>query len=117
MNDYLACLLSDKMMFWILQLSLISLVIVSIFKKSNINRGSVSISIDRGEGSMAIFYGAYITISGLLVSICLSVEFIKDYQIIWIVIDVSIAAYICIFNTWSRNKLIGISMKIKKLES
>ena len=45
---------------------------------------------------MAIFYGAYITISGLLVSICLSVEFIKDYQIIWIVIDVSIAAYICL---------------------
>jgi type III secretory pathway component EscS len=91
-------------------------VVISIFK-SRVGKGAVSVSIDRGKESVAIFYGAYISISGLLAAICLSVEFIKDYRIIWVIIDILIAAYICIVSPWFRNKLIGFSMKIKKLES
>jgi hypothetical protein len=113
--DYLF-VFSDKIMFWILQLILISLVVISTFK-SSVSRGGVSVSIDRGKESIAIFYGTYISMSGLLVAICLSVEFIKDYRIIWVIIDILIVAYICIINPWSRNKFIGLSMKIKKLES
>ena len=103
-------------MFWLLQFTLISLVVFSIFK-SSVSKGAVSASIERGKESIAIFYGVYISMSGLLVAICLSVEFIKDYRIIWVIIDVLIAAYICILNPWSRNKLIGLSRQIKKIES
>ena len=62
--DYLF-VFSDKTMFWMLQLTLMSLVVISIFK-SRVGKGAVSVSIDRGKESVAIFYGAYISISGLL---------------------------------------------------
>lgn len=65
---------------------------------------------------MAIFYGAYIAVSGLLVSLCESVEIAKTHRVFFVLLDSFVVAYICIINTWFRNKLIGWTNFLSKIE-
>ncbi len=72
--------------------------------------------IKRGNVSMKYFYGTYAAISGLLVAICVSVDVAKDHRVLWMVVDTSVVAYVCLFNAWFRNHLVGFVIYLTRLE-
>ena len=119
--DTLLAIATDRVMFSVLQVVLITVFFIALAKetwaKHRAGKGSATLSVERGKESMAKFYGAYLAINGLLIAICLSVEVVKGYRIFWVVIDTLIPAYICILNPWSRNKLIGWADTLRKIEA
>jgi hypothetical protein len=116
-KDFLFKIASDSVLFWVLQFSIIFLFLVALIK--NIvrkSRGRNSVEPIRGPKSMATFYGSYAALNGLLVGLCLSVEIASNYRVFWVIVDTIIPIYVCLFNPWSRNKLIGFANRLRKLE-
>ena len=72
---------SDECLFYFLQISLVLTFLIALANESiaqyKSGKGSVTLSVERGDESMAKFYGAYIAINSLLVAICLSVDVIQ----------------------------------------
>lgn len=114
-------MLKDTQMFWILQSSVLLMVLVAFF----VNRATelkpensgTNLSVERGNESMSLFYGFYVALSGLLVALCLSVDIIKNYKVFWVLVDALAPAYICLFNPWSRNKLLCWVQYLRKIEA
>lgn len=121
MIELLFKITSDECLFYFLQISLVLTFLIALANESiaqyKSGKGSVTLSVERGDESMAKFYGAYIAINSLLVAICLSVDVIQNYKIFWVFFDTVIPAYLCIFNPWSRNKLLSWSHMLTKLEA
>ena len=119
--DNLFCIASDSVLFWLLQ-ALIILAAVAAFaanKAAEIRagKGGATLTVERGKESMSLFYGSYVALNSLLVAICLSVDVISDFRVFWVLIDTLAPAYICIFNPWSRNKLLGWAQYLRKIEA
>ncbi len=76
-------LLSYEYMFPIIQLILPSLLVFALIKSIPIK--GASLSIERGQLFIAIFYGFYLAASGLMIGLCLSTEtkLAKDYKVFW----------------------------------
>ncbi|MGA7872571.1 MAG: hypothetical protein WCA22_16920 [Candidatus Binatus sp.] len=69
---------------------------------------SATLSVTRGEvswGYVGAFYGGF---SAAVFSIPLFVEPAKPYRIILSVLNLAAALYLCFFNGWFRNKVIGL---------
>ncbi len=113
-------LLSDAVLFPALQVALVMFMLFAALRNwlqdRKVGRGSVTATVLRGDGSMARFYGTYAAISGLLIAICLSVDVAKDHRVLWVVIDTVLVAYVCLFNPWFRNLLIGCAGRLTKIE-
>ena len=114
-------ILSDQILFWVIQSCIFVIFVVSLAfnlkENKSKNQGGVSLSVERGDKSMAIFYGSYAALNGLLVALCLSIEVTKGYRVIWVIVDTVFPAYICLFNPWARNKILGWVHYLKKLEA
>jgi hypothetical protein len=113
-------LLSDAVLFSALQVALVMFVLFAAlrnwFQARKAGRGSVTLTVTRGDASMARFYGTYAAISGLLIAICLSVDVAKNHRVLWVVIDTVLVAYVCLFNPWFRNLLLGWAERLSKIE-
>lgn len=111
---------ADDVAFWMLQAALAGAFVLALIgelvAKRRAGRGSVTLRVGRGPYSMAIFFGTYLAISGLLVAICLQVDVIESYRIFWVLFDTSIPFYVCVLNSLSRNVLLGWADKFAKLE-
>jgi len=123
MNDFAGILLviaSDLKTFAVLQAILSAIFLVSwvneMLAGRRAGKGGTKLSVGRGKESMEIFYGVYLAISGVLIAICLSVDAVKGYRIFWAIFDSLILLYVCILNPWSRNKLVGWAVALRKLE-
>jgi hypothetical protein len=79
--------------------------------------GGGTMTVTRSDTSTKLFYAIYAAISGLLVAICLSVEAAKDHRIIWILVDTMGVAYVCLFNIWFRNYLVGLATYLTTVEN
>ena len=104
-------------MFPLLQTFLVVLTVFAFIKA--MPQQGATLSVERGAQSMALFYGFYAAASGLLVAICLSTDdkIVKDYRIFWSFLDVLIILYLCLYNTWFRNKLLGWAYYLTKIET
>jgi len=73
--------------------------------------------VKRGEKGRALLYGFYGAISIVLLNIPLRVEIVaaRDYRVMWVLFNLSIAAYLCLFNSWFRNKIIEWVGKFENL--
>jgi hypothetical protein len=113
-------LLSDAILFWVLQAGLVLLALFAALRHwiaiKKVGRGNVTMLITRSEASMKLFYGTYAAISGLLVAVCLSVDAAKDHRVFWLVVDIFAVAYVCLFNPWVRNHLVSLANYLTKLE-
>ncbi|MCZ6819779.1 MAG: hypothetical protein O7G31_09860 [Calditrichaeota bacterium] len=63
---------------------------------------------------MSKFYGAYGLLTGVFVSLSLSLEMNAEYRTLFTVLDVLLIGHLCLLNTWFRNFLIGWTDKISK---
>ena len=111
-------LFSDAVVFWVLQAGLVLFALFALLRNAvrKAERGGATVQITRGDPSMKYFYGTYAAVSGLLVGICLSVDVVKDYRVVWVVIDIAVVAYVCLLNAWFRNHLLGFANYLSKLE-
>lgn len=108
-------LLSDTYLFPAMQI-LLAVFALFCLLISLIQSGSFA-RVIRAESSMGLFYGFYAVVSGVAVAICLQVEIARDYRVIWSVTDAIFIAYVCIFNPWFRNKLLGWAEHLKQIET
>jgi hypothetical protein len=113
-------LLADAVLFYVLQVGLLAFVLIAWFlNRTEFNGaglGSTTLRVTRGEQSMGHFYTMYGAISGLLIAISLSVEVAKDHRVFWVLFDAGLVAYVCLYNPWFRNRLIGWADRLAKLE-
>jgi hypothetical protein len=69
---------------------------------------SIELSVKRGDvswGYLATVYGGF---SAVVFAIPLAVESAKPYRIVLSVLNLAAALYLCFFNGWFRNKVIGM---------
>ena len=112
--------LSDAILFPLLQAALVLFVLFAILRnwrqERRAGRGGATLSVTRGESSMARFYGMYAAVSGLLVAWCLSVKVAKDHRVLLVTLDNVLVAYVCLLNPWFRNVLLGWARWLTKIE-
>lgn len=121
LSIHLCELLSDAYLFPAIQIALLSFfffsLLMSFMQSIKAGRGGVSLTVTRGNESMGRFFAFYAAISGLLVAICLSTDYAKDHRVFWSVLDVLLVAYVCLYNIWFRNKLLGWVDHLTKIET
>lgn len=114
-------LLSDDVLFPVLQGALVALVLVAFLcneiQARRAGRGGAKLTVTRGEKSMSIFYGTYAAITGLLVAICLSVDIARNHRTLWVALDTILVAYICLGNPCSRSLLLSWANRLTKIET
>ena len=102
---------TDAVFFPALQLLLAGFVLfaalVNAWQARRAGRGGLTIQVTRSPQSMARFYGTYAALTGLLVALCLNFEIAAKHRVLWAVLDTLLVGYVCLFNTWFRNKLVG----------
>jgi hypothetical protein len=113
-------LVSDEVLFPALQAGLASFVVYAWLRNwiqtRKAGRGGTTLSVTRGDASMARFYATYAAVSGLLIAISLSVDVARDQRVFWAIFDTVLVAYVCLFNPWFRNNLLGWADRLTKIE-
>jgi hypothetical protein len=130
MTDLFACWLSDARLFPLLQIALVAFALVCFlvdrfhgWRAGGGSKGQdgvvarVQLTVTRGPTSMALFYGAYLTLTGVFVSLALQVDLAKNYRVLFGLLDSLVVAYVCLWNHWFRNKLVGWSARLASIES
>ena len=78
-------------------------------------RGSISLTVTRGEHSMNMLFIMYGTVTLVFALIVQVAEAFKDYKALLIVINYLILTYLFFYNSWLRNRiLLPIMFGIKK---
>jgi hypothetical protein len=107
--------MSDSIWFPLLEGAFVVFAIVAVLKDRWLYSGS-GIQVLRSEGSMARFYTVYGAATGILVALALGVEVAAEHRTLLVVLNVAVPAYLCLFNAWFRNKLVGWSNILPMLE-
>ena len=111
---------SDAVLFPALQVGLAAFALFTMLRNwyavMTAGRGRTSLQVTRGEASMSFFYGTYAATNGLLVAICLTTEVARNHRVLWAILDTVLVAYVCLFNPWFRNLLVGWAAKASKIE-
>lgn len=99
----------DKYFFWVFQLGLIFLTLYAYFnERFNNNSGR---NVKRGGQGQYTLYLIFGTLSVIIIQIVSSSKEAENYRTILTLMDSSITVYLCFFNSWSRNKIVGIYNK------
>jgi len=115
-------ILSDRYMFLVFEASLFVLCLYAMWRSwrsSRPRKGPVTVLVEvkRSAQGRALLYGFYGALSVVLLNIPLRVEVAaaRDYRVLWVLFNLSSAAYLCLFNSWFRNKIIGWVGKFENL--
>lgn len=92
---------SDMVAILILETILAGSVIVSAFK--NVKKPGNSLSVTRGETSMAFVFSVYGILSIFFASALSVTESFKGYKVFLLLVDYVGLAYLFFFNSWFRN--------------
>lgn len=114
-------MLSDQYMFPLLQGVLFFVLLLSLVMEFAAHMragfGGVKLVVTRSQASMNMYYGTYAAISGVLVALCLTVDFAKDHRVFWVLTDTLVSSYLCLLNPWFRLKLQSLSAFLTKIEA
>ena len=56
---------------------------------------------------MAIFYSLYGAATVVLIAVVVNTDAAKDHRVFFVLLNVLVMIYICLFNRWFRNALLG----------
>lgn len=120
-NDFLSilkCTLSDATAFPLVQLLFLALVWYAIIQERGWFRRNtgLSMAVKRGEESWGNFYLIYGLLAVMFVEVNSTAEALKGYKTIITMADLVALFYLCFFNGWFRNKIIGIISASKNME-
>lgn len=108
-KDLINFLPQDSMIFPLFQILLLLLFLFA-FSQDRLNKGSGRIVI-RGKEGWDNFPLAYGIISVILLQIISIANSLKEYKTIITLLDLSGLLYLCFYNSWFRNKIIGLMNK------
>lgn len=110
---------SDKYLSPIVQGTYVLFVLYAFYrdiKPTIVRKNSTSGSVKRGANSMAKFYTTYVALAFLIVLITLNVKSAENHKLLFVIINIVSLAYLCFWNKWFRNKLLGLIMKSSEIE-
>ena len=104
----------DCYIFPIFQSVIFLLLIFALYKNHTIkNTGP---NVKRGDLSWSYFHIFYGLMNVVLLQIINTTESLAGYKTIITIINVSILLYLCYYNRWVRNKIVGFFNKSKEME-
>lgn len=108
-----ATLFSDQVIFPLFEILLFIIFLYASAKEYRwfTKEASIYGAVKRGEKSWNHFYLAYGVASVVLLQVINSSEALKGYKIIISLINLFILFYLAFFNSWFRNKIIGVIIK------
>jgi len=113
-------LTSDAILFVALQVGLVLFAVSSAFLSwwvyGRRKNSGVSLKVKRGPQSMGYFYGTYLALTSIFVALSLHVELASSHRVFFVLLDTILIAYVCLFNPWFRNKLLGWINRVSELE-
>lgn len=112
-------LTSDPWFFPAIQVLLVAFVALALVLDWRLRRsigGGLSLKVIRSEGSMAKFYAAYGALTGVFITIAVAADYAQRHRTFFVLLDVILVAYLCLFNSWFRNKLIGWTNALAEFE-
>ena len=110
--SYLNYLLSDYVIFLIFQLIIISIFLYALITDFK-NRKS-GMAVTRGETSWQYFPLFYGLISVIFLQLINTTEAFKGYKTAITIVDQTVLLYLCFYNSWFRNKIVGLITKSKQ---
>lgn len=103
--------IQDRYIFWLFQGLLIIFTLVGILTEFlNSNSGKV---VTRGAQSRNIFYIIYGILSVVFLAIIQVTSQAREYKVFITIVDLLLLMYLCFFNSWSRNKIMGLYIKFE----
>lgn len=81
-------------------------------------KSGIKIALTRGHESWSHFAFAYGTSAVIMLQIINTTKAADGYKTIVTIVDMAMLLYLCFYNSWSRNQIVGIVTKSKnKIES
>ena len=104
--------INDLAMLIVLHACLVAVLVTAMFgtvrARWRLTRGAVPATVTRGERSMTVLYVAYAVAT---VSLSLAVDVAQaaaGYKVAIIAFDYVVLSYLFFFNSWFRNRLLGL---------
>ena len=110
--SYLTYLVSDCVLFPIFQLIYISIFLFALITDFR-NRNSGT-AVTRGEVSWQYLYLFYGFTSVVLLQLINTTEAFKGYKTLITLVNLLVLFYLCFYNSWFRNKIVGLISKSKQ---
>jgi len=120
-------LTSDRIVFILFQIAFWSVVFIAYVKEkqfwARLKRrilGSpgieVGMSVKRGDESWSYFLFAYGVASVIITQVISSTSAFRNHKTIFVLSNLSALLYLCFFNGWFRNRILGLILKARTLE-
>lgn len=103
--------LKDGIVLPVFELTLFIVFLYSFYKE--VSRRGSGLVVKRGQEGWAYFGLVYGIVSLILIEIINSSSALMEYKVILILLNLSIALYLCFFNSWFRNKIVGFIERSK----
>lgn len=108
-------LTGDVVWLSLLDLTIVAVFLLAVFKDMAAKARRGGTSVKRGEKSWFILLSFW-ALSIIIIEIILSSEVAASHKVILGLVNVAILAYLNLFSSYFRNKIIGWWIKLQKLE-
>ncbi len=111
--DNICVLINDKIIFPAFEVVFMGLFLFALLRECGWfgKKKEIEAVITRGEESWNKFYLAFGIVSVVLMQVINSVEALKGYKTIISIANLAMLVYLAFFNSWFRNKTIGLITK------
>lgn len=108
----------DEVFFIILQLSFLLLWLNAerIEKGWFIKKAGIGIKVKRGEETFKHFEVVFGFTSLVMIEIIAAAQFLNGFKVVLMFINIAILVRLSFFNSWYRNKIVGLIVRAKKKE-
>jgi len=101
--------ISDRTWFWIIQAVLVGICALAFLKMTLLRERSVVSSVTRGPESRELMWETVPFVLTAIVSIVFAIStYPHDGKVFFYLLDVVLLLYLCLWNGWSVNKLLGL---------
>jgi uncharacterized protein (DUF58 family) len=105
--------LQDGYVLLMSQFALGVVLMVALWKALRARKTS-GFEVTRGETSLTFLYVAYGIVTVIYALVIQVAESAHGYKVLLMALDYAALTYVCFFNSWARNKLIGFYIRIQK---
>lgn len=116
--EFISTITNDQYLLPLIQLLFVLFGFYAINRDRNCKKSSsgFNASLKRGPQSMSIFHSTYVALAFLIVLVTLNVKAAENHKVFFLLLNIGLLAYLCFWNVWFRNKLMGLIIKVSELE-